>query len=55
MNPARSVGPAIVSGQLRYLWVYIAGPLLGALLAVALTWALHRHHHADELVAAEGE
>ena len=35
MNPARSLGPAIVSGVWSDQWIYIAGPLLGALLAVA--------------------
>lgn len=34
MNPARSVSPAIVSGHFEHLWLYLAGPLLGALLAV---------------------
>jgi aquaporin NIP len=34
MNPARSLAPALVSGHLEHLWLYIAGPLLGALLAV---------------------
>jgi aquaporin NIP len=34
MNPARSLAPAVVSGQLEHLWIYFAGPLLGALLAV---------------------
>ena len=33
MNPARSISPAIVSGHVEYLWIYLAGPLLGALLA----------------------
>ncbi|MEN7972588.1 MAG: aquaporin [Verrucomicrobiota bacterium] len=33
MNPARSIGPAIASGHIEHLWVYIAAPLLGALLA----------------------
>jgi aquaporin Z len=35
MNPARSLGPAIVSGMWSDQWIYIAGPLAGALLAVA--------------------
>ena len=30
MNPARSIGPALVSGNLHALWLYIAAPLLGA-------------------------
>ena len=34
MNPARSVAPAVVSGHLEHLWVYLAAPLLGAALAV---------------------
>ena len=32
MNPARSLGPAFVSGQLHALWVYVAAPLAGAAL-----------------------
>ena len=32
MNPARSIGPAIVSGDLAHLWIYIAAPILGASL-----------------------
>jgi aquaporin Z len=34
MNPARSLGPALVSGQTQHLWVYLLAPILGALLAV---------------------
>jgi aquaporin Z len=34
MNPARSLGPALVSGQLDFLWLYAVGPAAGALLAV---------------------
>jgi glycerol uptake facilitator-like aquaporin len=30
MNPARSIGPAIVSGDLHAPWLYIVAPLLGA-------------------------
>jgi aquaporin NIP len=38
MNPARSIGPALVSGELTDLWIYIAAPLTGALLgALAYT------------------
>ncbi len=36
MNPARSLAPALVSGQLSHLWIYLAAPVLGALLAVPL-------------------
>jgi aquaporin Z len=34
MNPARSLGPALVALDPRSLWVYLVGPTLGALLAV---------------------
>ena len=34
MNPARSIAPAVVSGNLAHLWIYIVAPLIGALLAV---------------------
>ena len=30
MNPARSLGPALVSGDLDALWIYLSAPLLGA-------------------------
>lgn len=34
MNPARSIGPALISGHLEHLWLYILAPIIGALLAV---------------------
>lgn len=34
MNPARSLAPAIVSGQMDFLWIYMTAPFLGAALAV---------------------
>ena len=38
VNPARSFAPALVGGSWDGLWVYIAGPALGAILA----WALYK-------------
>lgn len=36
MNPARSLGPAMVSGTWEAQWLYIAGPVLGALAGAVL-------------------
>lgn len=36
MNPARSLAPALASGHFEHLWLYLAAPALGALLAVPL-------------------
>ncbi len=34
MNPARSLGPALLSGHWEHQWLYFIAPILGALLAV---------------------
>jgi aquaporin Z len=34
MNPARSFGPALVGGDWKAFWAYVAGPLIGAAIAV---------------------
>ena len=34
MNPARSLAPALVSGNINSLWLYLTAPVLGALLAI---------------------
>ncbi len=34
MNPARSLGPALVAGDTKMLWIYFAAPVIGAVLAV---------------------
>lgn len=41
MNPARSIAPALFSGELASLWLYIAAPILGALIAVLLCRNIH--------------
>jgi len=34
MNPARSLGPAVISGHMQALWLYITAPVVGAAVAV---------------------
>lgn len=52
MNPARSLGPALVSGQLTDLWLYLLAPALGAALG-ALSYQLVRGEEPRE-AQAEG-
>lgn len=37
MNPACSLGPALVGGDLASLWAYLTAPFLGGLLAVSMS------------------
>ena len=36
MNPARSLGPAIVAGKFEHIWLYLIGPVIGALIAATI-------------------
>jgi aquaporin Z len=40
MNPARSIGPALVLGDWTAWWAYLAGPAIGALIAVGIAYVL---------------
>lgn len=42
LNPARSLGPDVVTGDFHSYWVYVAGPLCGALAAPVLWLAVPR-------------
>ena len=42
MNPIRSLAPALVSGHLEHIWIYLAAPTLGAALAIP-TWKYLTH------------
>ena len=48
MNPARSLGPALMTGQLSHLWIYISAPILGAISAVPGCRFLHIHGCCDK-------
>jgi aquaporin NIP len=47
MNPARSIGPALVAGELHDLWLYVTAPLVGAIIG-ALAYQLVRGEHSGE-------
>ena len=40
MNPVRSLAPDLLRGDLATTWIYIVGPLLGALIGVVFEWIL---------------
>jgi aquaporin Z len=54
MNPVRSLGPDLVRGDLSTTWVYVVGPLLGALIGVAFEWILKGRPTATGAIAAQG-
>ena len=41
MNPARSLSPAVVSGHLEHLWIYMVAPVSGAILAVVVWYFIN--------------
>ena len=55
MNPARSLGPALLSGKTGSAWVYLAGPFLGSALAALSMTYLHKQKDPKEDEAAEGD
>ncbi len=54
MNPVRSFGPDLVRGDLNSTWIYIVGPLLGALIGVGFEWILKGKGTAAGSIAAQG-
>ena len=53
MNPARSLGPALVAGRPEHLWIYVIAPVIGAMAAVPLAFALHPERHAEDAMPAQ--
>jgi aquaporin Z len=56
MNPARTFGPDLIGWTFTGYWVYIAGPIAGAALAVGIAFVLRgRGGDKPALGAAQGE
>jgi aquaporin Z len=57
MNPARSIGPALVAGDIHDLSIYVIGPFVGAFAGALLTWLLHgpTQDEGTARTAASGE
>lgn len=55
MNPARSLGPFIVAGQLGDAWIYIVGPLVGGLIAVSIAYLLRGRTTPQAVETASGQ
>lgn len=54
MNPARSLAPDLVRGDLGTAWIYVAGPFLWALIGVAFEWILKGKPTIAGATAAQG-
>ena len=54
MNPARSLAPDLVRGELGTAWIYVAGPILGAMIGVVFEWILRGKPSTAGSLAAQG-
>src|SRR3984957_397313 len=54
MNPARSFGPDVAISNLSTWWVYLIGPVAGAVIAVGVAYVLRGPAKAQEAAASEG-
>lgn len=54
MNPIRSLAPDLIRGDLSTSWIYVLGPLVGAMIGVYFEWILKGKPTAAGTIAAQG-
>jgi len=54
MNPVRSFAPDLLRGDMSTTWIYVAGPFIGAMIAVGFEWILKGKPTAAGASAAQG-
>ncbi|MBL8013608.1 MAG: aquaporin [Candidatus Omnitrophica bacterium] len=54
MNPARSLASDLVRLNFSTTWIYLAGPLLGAIVAVMFEWLLRESPSREGAITAQG-
>jgi aquaporin Z len=54
-NPARTFGPALISGRWEGWWIYWVGPLIGTLAAIAVCGSLARRIEVAKLYHFESD
>lgn len=54
MNPVRSLAPDLMRGDLGSAWIYVVGPVLGALIGVAFEWILKGKPTTTGTLVAQG-
>ena len=54
MNPIRSLAPDLVRGDLSTSWIYVLGPLVGAMIGVFFEWLLKGKATSAGTIAAQG-
>lgn len=55
MNPVRSFAPDLLRGNLTTTWIYVLGPVIGAMIAVVFEWILKGPATATGTLAAQGD
>ena len=54
MNPARSLGPDLIAGNFSNYWIYLVGPIIGAMVAVGFEFILKGRATKAGAEAAQG-